>query len=232
MVFRQSTTIDRAGIEGEAVTTIVELITNGGVTLAAAFLGAYAAFKLESNNRKKQIEEQDVAAGNRALFTLTQIWSRLRQYQKEMIEEYRTREDAWLNLPAGMPIQDNGLTLDMNDLSFLLQSKPAIFQLIFLEADRFRLAAEMINQRNELVLSQVHPRMSAAGVRVGGAESFENMESILTIGVVHQLKVYTAGIIKNVDEDLISSFEAYERLRASLKEIYPNRKFLDFKRTS
>lgn len=213
------------------MTTFVELIANGVVTLGAAFLGAWAAFKLESNNRKKQIEDGDIAAGNRALFTLTQIWSRLRQYQKEMIDRYRTRDDAWLNLPAGMPIQDNGLMLDMNDLSFVLQSKPAIFQLIFLEADRFRLAAEMINQRNELILSQVHPRLSAAGIRVGGAESPENMEAILTIGVVHQLKVYTAGIIKNVDEDLISSFEAYEKLRAALKEIYPNRKFLEFQRT-
>ena len=39
-------------------------------------------------------------AGNRALFTLYEIWNALVQYQKEAVANYRGRPDAWFNLPV------------------------------------------------------------------------------------------------------------------------------------
>jgi hypothetical protein len=209
-------------------TTITELIANGLVTLAAAFLGAWAAFKLESSDRKKQIEDDEVAAGNRALFTLVQIWSKLKQYQGEIVEDYRARPDAWLNLPVGPPVQDSALIFDMKDLSFVLEASPSTFQMIFLEQDRFRLAAYVIQERSELVLSEVFPRMSAAGLSLGEPITVGEMEKLLTVGITQQLKVFTKGIIKNVDEDVISSRETFEKLRTALKDVYPKRKFINF----
>lgn len=205
-----------------------DLITNGIITMAAAFAGAWAAFKLEHNSRKKDREDGEVAAGNRALFTLVQIWSKLKQYQGEIVEGYRARPDAWLNLPVGPPVQDGALIFDMKDLSFVLEASPSTFQMIFLEQDRFRLAAHIIQQRSELVLSEVFPRMSAAGLSLGEPITAGEMEKLLTVGITQQLRVFTEGIIKNVDEDVISSHETFEKLRTILKDIYPKRKFVNF----
>lgn len=196
--------------------------------MAAAFAGAWAAFKLENSTQNKLIEDENVASGNRALFTLLQIWNKQKQYQKEIIDSYRSRDDAWFNLPAGSPISDNSLVFDMKELSFVLQSKGSIFQFVFLEADRFRDVAQLIDKRSELILSEVFPRLSAAGIKIGQSVDSDKVKQILTAGVVRQLEILTAGIVKNMDENIISSRAIFNKLRAALKEIYPKRKFIDF----
>ena len=118
----------------------------------------------------------------------------------------------------------------MDELEFIMNTKPAVFQQIFLESDRFRMIAKLIDERSELMLSEVHPRMSNAGIPVGGTEREDVMEGLISIGIVHQLKIITAGIIRNVDDDEKTSFEAYTALRAALKEVYPHRKFLEFQK--
>lgn len=203
-----------------------ELIANGMVTLAAAFAGAWAAFKLENTRRKRDREDEEVAAGNRALFTLTVIWSSLKQYQKEYIDERRGTSDAWLNLAAGSPLGHDDLTFDMKDLSFLLQSKGSVFQQMFLEADRFHSAAQLIKSRNEIVISKVFPLFAAAGIGINDKRKIAEIEVTLGVDIVHRLKVTTAAIIKNVDEDVISSRLAYDALQSALAALYPKRKFI------
>src|SRR5262245_40198987 len=65
--------------------------------LVGSFFGASCAFAFASYQRNRERKESEVAAGNRALFTLTQMYSELRQVQKEIIDPYRGKDDAWLN---------------------------------------------------------------------------------------------------------------------------------------
>lgn len=209
-------------------TGFIEFVGNLLGTLVAAFLGAWAAFKLESSDRKKQDEEENVAAGNRALFTLLRIWNQQKQYQLEIVDRWRTREDAWFNFPAGMPLSDPSLVFDMKELSFVLQIKGAVFQYVFLEGDRFRNVAQMIDDRNNVILLEAWPRMSAAGLAIGQQMDVNEVKKILTTGVVRQLEILTAGIIKFIDENVVSSRSVFRDLRTALKEIYPKQKFIDF----
>ncbi|NWG86622.1 MAG: hypothetical protein HXY26_03770 [Hydrogenophilaceae bacterium] len=69
-------------------------------TLVASFAGAWAAFTFESHRRKREKEERNVGAGNRAIYTVYSQWNVLEQYRKEVLEPFRTRDDAWLNMAA------------------------------------------------------------------------------------------------------------------------------------
>ncbi|MGB9141069.1 MAG: hypothetical protein WCB71_02600 [Aestuariivirga sp.] len=206
---------------------IVELVGNFLGTLVAAFFGAWAAFKYENVARKQQREDEEVSAGNRALYTLSNIWNILKQYQKEVVKDWRNKEDAWLNLPVITPLDDNDTTFNIQDLSFLLGNHAGTFQEVLLEGTRFRFVAGLINRQSGLVLSEVFPRLSAANIQIAEQRPKGEIEKLLGVSTCHQLKVLVAGIIKNIDEDVASSRNAFVNLRAILKKIYPNRKFID-----
>ena len=138
------------------------MFLNALVALVSVFLGAFFAYRFERTQRKKEQNELEVAAGNRALFTLFRMSSALRQYQIEMVEEYRTKDDRWLNFPAGSALPDTPLLFDAKDLSFVLQSTPSAFQFLFLEADRFEIAKRYIEDRNRMIRTEVFPTLSAA----------------------------------------------------------------------
>ena len=78
-----------------------------------------------------------------------------------------------------------------------------------------------------LVLSEVFPKLSAAGISVGEARPLQEIEALLGVGIVRQLKVLTDGIIKKTDEDVQSSRQAFTQLRATLMRLHPKEKFID-----
>ena len=107
-------------------------------TLAATFFGAWFAFRFEKSQRRREREDNEVAAGNRTLLILSEMWNAMTQQQKEVIDPYRGRTDAWLNLGVAPPL-DQGLSFDVSEITFLLQSAAPTFQEVLLEARRYRL---------------------------------------------------------------------------------------------
>lgn len=58
-------------------------------TLTASFAGAWFAFKFAKLQRDKERTDDEVTAGNRALYTLTEINNSLLQHQQEAVEKFR-----------------------------------------------------------------------------------------------------------------------------------------------
>lgn len=203
-----------------------KIITGAG-TLIATFVGAWLAFRFAKSARDQTREDDEVVAGNLALFTVTSMWNQTRQHWKEVIEPYRAREDAWLNLPVSPPL-NNELNFDLKSLSFLSERSPVVFQTLLLEYERFRLAAHLIEEHRRIVLEETWPRMVDAKVGIGEGRSVADIEAILGPGVVKQLRVTTGGIIKNFEENTVSLMKLFVDLRAALKAAFPHRKFIDF----
>jgi hypothetical protein len=195
-------------------------------TLVASFAGAWFAFRFARYQRERERTDTEVAAGNRALFSLTVMYNALRQHQKEIVEPYRDRHDAYLNLHVSQPLPK--VSFEMKELTFLMQVDAKTFQELLLEEERFRFAAYLIEQHRTLVLSQVWPRWEAAGLKIGDNRPEGEVEAILGPAIVQQLKVTTRAIITNFDENVKSSLQVFKKLRARLKLMYPNRKFVDF----
>ena len=197
-------------------------------TLIASFAGAWFAFKFARMQRDKERIDNEIAAGNRALFTLSVMWNETKQHQKEVVEPCRGKVDAWLNLHVSQPLNER-LSFDMKDLSFLMQSDPTVFQQMILEEERFRFAAYLIEEHRTLALTETWPRLESAGLRIGESRPQGEIEMILGAGMVQKLKVTTDAIITNFDRNEVSLREAFTNLRIALKKTYPDRKFIDFK---
>ncbi|SEI44145.1 hypothetical protein SAMN04244579_00477 [Azotobacter beijerinckii] len=196
-------------------------------SLAASFAGAWAAFALESRRRKREEEGKSIGAANRAIYTVFTLWNVLEQYRKEVLEPFRGKPDAWLNLAANPTIPVGDSKFQAGDLQFLLQTTHAnIFATLLLEEQRFGLAIDLIRSRSSLVLEEVFPAMAAAGIGVGQPMHQAHVEQALGIDVTHKLKQLTVAIYTNVDEDLVSLRTTYEQFRKVLQELYPKQKFL------
>ena len=109
--------------------------------------------------------------------------------------------------------------------SFLLQTEHAqTYSELLLEEQRFWIAVHQIEMRSSIVLDQVFPRFAGANVSVGESLTEAQIEKIVGIDVVHKLKLITAGIIENVDQDVESLRGIHDQFRASMKKIYPKKK--------
>lgn len=196
-------------------------------TLVASFAGAWGAFLLENERRKREAQDRNIGAANRAIYTLFNLWNILEQYRKEVLEAYRGKQDAWLNLAANPTIPTGEHSFQASELQFLLQSpKAEIYAGLMLEEQRFAIAIDLIKARSALILDQVFPKMSAAKVPVGHALQESEVERILGIELTHKLKQITAAIFANVDEDLASLKAQHDQLRGAIELLYPKRKVL------
>src|SRR5690242_16902591 len=136
-------------------------ILAAAATLLASFAGAWAAFALESRRRKNEETERIVGGANRALYTIFHQWNVLEQYRKEVLEPYRGKQDAWLNVAANPCTPEGDYKFEPAQLQFLLQrEKPDVYVTLMLEEQRFKLAIDLIKTRSDLVLREVFPRMA------------------------------------------------------------------------
>lgn len=197
-------------------------------TLVASFAGAWGAFLLENERRMREVEDRNIGAANRAIYTLFNLWNILEQYRKETLEPCRGKSDAWLNLAAQPTIPTGEHTFQANELQFLLQSSKAeVYSGLMLEEQRFAIAIDLIRARSAIVLDEVFPKMSAAKIPVGKALPEAEVEEVLGIGLTHKLKKITTAIFRNVDEDIVSLKEQYGQIQEAMKQLYPSRKVLE-----
>jgi hypothetical protein len=207
--------------------TVEKLIAGLG-TLLATFVGAWLAFRFAKSTRDQTREDDNVTAGNLALFTLTTMWNQTRQHQKEVVIEYRARADAWLNLPVSSPLNGN-LAFELKDLAFVAERAPKAFSSLLLEQERFRLSAYMVEEHRRVALDQAWPKLAAAGIAMNEGRPVDEVEHVLGTDITRQLKVITAGIIKNFDENESSLKIAFGELRSAMVKCFPSRKFINFK---
>ena len=71
-------------------------------TLVAAFAGAWAAFRFESHRRQREETSRRVAAVNRALYTIYNMWNVLFQFDEECLKPYRGKTVGGYQKPRVM----------------------------------------------------------------------------------------------------------------------------------
>ncbi len=153
------------------------------------------------------------------------------QIQKEIIDPFREKPEAWLNMPAThVPSSSYGLiSFQADELTFLLQTKHLnIFLKLFIEEQRFLMAIQLIEKRSSILLNQVWPILGK-NIPVGVKPTETEIENFIGFDKVYILKDMTTGIIKNVDADLESLKSAYDEFQNAMKEIYPKDKFIKIK---
>jgi hypothetical protein len=207
----------------------VEFSIKSLISLATVFVGAWAAFELQNLRQEKQERKLHIAGANRALYTIYNMWNILLQYQKKIVDPYRGKSDAWLNMGASPSLETTyGLTsFKADQLVFLLQTEHVnVFSIVLLEEQRFLMLIRLIEDRSSILLNHVHPKLGDANVRVGEPLRGDKIELLIGIDKVHILKKLTSGIVENIDENIKSLKYAHDELRKAMKTLYPKVKFL------
>lgn len=215
----------RGLVEGDQI-PIKEIII-GLVTLIAAYAGASFAFKLQHEKEEREKKTKQIAASNRAIHTLYDIWNVQKQFQEEHIKPFRKRDDAWLNMSPIIPGIHGEVKFNVENLDFLLSSgKPEIYADLLLEEKRYRIAISVIEERSKLVFDKVYPKMEELGLKKGEKAAQERIEEGLGPDLTNRLQKMTPAIVTIIDENVESLINIYEKLQAYLNEIFPNEKFI------
>lgn len=208
---------------------VVRLFAELAATCAATFIGAYAAFKLEENSRRREKTKQQASEGNLALQTILLMWNKLRQYQVEAVETAPTGVGRWIRVKATLPHPADAadLRFDPARLDFLFECENKnILPQVLMEGAKFQLAITMINRRGHLMLETVYPKLSAAGVENGQSVTEADVRRILGSALWVEGEQLTEGLLKIINEDVASLRKTFDDLREQLLKRLPGEKFI------
>jgi hypothetical protein len=197
-------------------------------TLLATLAGGLITFGFVLLKTHRDRRNTEIAAGTRALFTLVEMWNATKQYQKEIVDPYRGRRDAWLNLHVGAPLNPS-FAFDIADLTFLMRKAPKVMMDVLMEENRYRLTTYLVEDHRRLAIQIVWPKLEAAGLRLGSEGRPEDeIHEIIGPAALKQMQVVTGAIITNFDENVKSLQAAFVALRTELIRQFPKAKFVNF----
>lgn len=200
-------------------------------TLLASFLGAYFAFRLESNQKTKEAVEKNLAAGNRAMMALARMYSVLAQVQRDLIDPHRGSAVAFIAMKPYVSRNVDSERFDFSALEFL--SSPTEQQLVldlWQEERRFHHAMAELEQRSNFHLQDVQPALEAAGFKQGHPATIAQVEAALGDRRSAYLRQATESVVSSVDSSVVSLRAVADQLKEQLGRRFPKQVVLDFAR--
>ncbi len=217
------------GIFTSSIITDKTIFLPAIATLAAAYLGAWAAYKLADNKNKREYRDACLQNGNRVLFALYERIKALKLVQTQSINPQR---DHPLNMISMRPLLNYSYPeseFNIESLMFILGTKHKQLLLdLQNEKECFRVAFSLIKHRSELHYHYVQPAIEASGLQEGGDYTRQDFIDALGERIYAQLTQATDDLIENVDKTIVSSEIIKARLVTALKDMFPGNTILNF----
>ena len=206
-------------------------IFSGMVVLVAAFSGAWFAFWLQSRNAQREVERVNLAAGNRVILLILSQANTLKQFQKEIIDPYRSSPVRALSMRPVPHFDEPGCLFDMVSLEFLIPEgrHDVLPDLIILE-QKIKFAIKKINERSEFHRYKIQPRLSEAGFRHGENVELRVEDIVKAVTEFNWviLNVETDAMVVLVDDALERCIYLKNKMRDILNEKFADQFILDF----
>lgn len=192
-------------------------------TLLAALVGAEAAFRLQREKTEKAELIRRKSAANQTIHLISNMYSNLRQYRREVIEPAETLPVPWLGL-KGLLAYHYQVNLPREGLLFMFEGEgdgAQIYAELVMEEQRYNLAIGMIKQLHETIKSKLQPELELLGYYPGNV----NLQQLLTQlppGLQIDLSSLTHETFKIVRENIESIQEVYGKFQESVKSQFPN----------
>jgi hypothetical protein len=192
-------------------------------TLIAAFGGTYFAFVLERRHRRKEEVQKQLTSAKQAIVSLSDMYSVVVQYRQETVEPYRTKDDAWLNMPAQVLSRPEFLKIDHNSLAYLLDSRsPNTLPELIYEQRRFADWLDAIERRDRIVRERLMPGLGTL-FRPGSFIDSDKFGELVGYHTEHEMRNLTAAIIERSDQLMISLLDMQNRLRDLMGKVHPEK---------
>ena len=213
-------------MDQDFVLRIVEAVFAGMIAMVAAFGGAWYAFRLNDKAKARETEQTQVAAINRAQFTLIQQINTLRFIDSQTIEPVRSHPGRFIAMRPGLPVTATS-RLDIDTLLFLLETpdRELPFRLL-VEQQRFDEVLEALNERSRLHIEVLQPKLVAAGIQE--KREYSSDEFIRAIGpeFATHLERLTDDTILQIEKNIESGCELVGELYTKMKARFPKRSII------
>lgn len=197
-------------------------------TLVAAFFGAWAAFKLNSREKQREIDQKNYEAASHALFTLLWISNSLKLIQSDYLDKYRNDQFRFLQIPSLPPYSMDNAKFSARDLAFMVlpKHKDLVFKLLIEEA-RYREVVNTLNLRSEL-RTEVESELSKHGYEHGESYDINDMKKAMGDYAFNQLRALTDALYFHVDRSAESTIALKNEARKAFEELFPGKELIDF----
>ena len=198
-------------------------------TLGAAFIGSWFAFRLQDRAKQRKEIKDHVDKANELLFALFQKLNALKLFQIDSVDPWRDDPGRMIGMQPILDFKLPEAPFRPESISFLLKTKYK--QLLFdahIEEQRFGVAQNIIRHRSSLHYQAVQPALHAAGIVEGKEYTSTQYKAVLGELLYQHLKRSTDQVVIHVDETVRSGEDLTKKLIKALKEIYPDKEFIEF----
>jgi hypothetical protein len=197
------------------------------VTLLASFSGAWFAFRLQSKHKLTEVRNSNIAAANQAFFILLQQLNTIKLIQKDFIDPFRDRVDAFIVMQPLYPEDHAEMKFDFTALGFLLSTRHKQLLLdIWLEQKRFDEAIKIFNYRSRLHYERVQPKFAQGGIQAETVYPNSVFREVLGPQLYEELERATQQAIMHIDRTLNSLDALRVKLEIGFKDLFPEGDFL------
>ena len=198
-------------------------------TLAAAYVGARAAFDYQMRAKVDVETSKNLASLNLAIFELSRTANLFRSTEIQFIAPFRSNEDRELLIQPAAPFSFEPPKFDFSGLSFLLASKDpnALGQLAVLERSAAS-AIGAISHRTQLHFDHLQPAVERLHNKSGQMITFDEIRQELGPRRATQLKGATTMMIDAVDQVATETQTMGNRLTLIGQQLFPEHNVISF----
>lgn len=200
-------------------------------TLLAVFVGAWFAFLLQSKKEKKKERNANLAALNSVQVNLVQQLNALTNLYKDYVIPYKDHPIIWIAIPAAPHIDYSKLQIDAGSLSFLVENKSSyLISKILNVEEKFQHVINIINLRSKSHVDRLQPELETMGFKEGEPfeKSIEEVEKLLGVRLVAELKRLTNDIISDLEDAIRSHEEIIKEIKTTGMKLFPKKRVLSF----
>lgn len=190
-------------------------------SLVATFLGAGLAYSLAIRRERNNERNEQFAAYNRSLAVLLDMYNSLETYRQDVVAQWQGKSLGWLNAPVSLTRGWGTFRIKHDDLVVLLETKRAnLFPQLLLVDSNFDALANLIQQRDDLLIKEAHPKLSSL-LRKESTE--QHIKGVLGIDTAHQLEARWKGICDRIADQIQDTKTAIQDVGDAAAFTHPGR---------
>ncbi len=204
-------------------------VFGAALTLIGAFVGAWVAFSLEAESRRRITRGEQLEAANKLLYALYERMNLLGLFQYDFIRPVRNSPTRMFEMQPVGHLRSPESRLDINEIAFLFQSghKPLLLTLNIAEG-QFQEAIAAIRMRSNLHLNTVQPLLERASVVQGAEITDVQIRQAIGDRNFHMLRDATEVVIGQVDKFLERGDEIRKGLVKAFSEEFSPQEIFNF----
>lgn len=202
-------------------------------TIAAAFLGAWTAFFLESKSRHREIRQKNLDAANSLIYALFERSSVTNFVKTKLLDPKKDDPLRFLSIEPIRDFRSPESKILVQDISYIFQTK---YRYLVLELhvidQRFEALTKLIKRRSDLHLNEVQVKLDAAGLKEKDMVTLERLEEIVGNKTFVNLQKNTDHLIEMTDRFVEDIDAIQQKLIQAFFDLFSNHEVFDVKTLS